>query len=204
MQIAHTNIVAYCAIFFDSPPILWLYEYSIVHTGEGAMLHLLKYLLLAVLLVSGLALAVNAIIAVQYQPIPAPVAKNPAELLALECTHAEMMMKQGRYAEVRRALTRARAIARESGLTLPASTAALGVPSAKLRLAEIESEMNVAYHEYYPSVVVALGSEAITLAKEDGVYIPDRIMEITSKMRRGYLEPFYQGRPLFIPKPMDT
>lgn len=167
------------------------------------MLHILKYLLFAVLLVSGLALAVDSIIEAQYRPMATTVAKSPVELLALECANAETMMKARRYSEVRRALTRARAIARESGLTLPESTEALGVPSAELRLKEIESEMNVAYHEYIPSIVVALSDEAIALAREDGVYIPDRIMLIVSKMRRGYLEPFYQGRPLFIPKPMD-
>ena len=168
------------------------------------MLHFLKYLLLASLMVALMLLGVDFILASDQPSTVAPPTRSPAELLALECAHAETMMRERRYAEVRRALTRARAIAKGSGLTLPESTQALGVPSAELRLMEIESEMNVAYHEYYPSVVAALGDEAMALANEDGVFISDRIMQIISKMRRGYLEPFYQGRPLFIPKPMDT
>ncbi len=168
------------------------------------MLHLFRYILIASLIVGAGLFSISACVDTPRMAIFNTLDARAMTLLNKECADAEIAMKYGMYSDVRRALGNARAIARVHGLTIPESTASLGVPSAEMRMSEIESEMRVAYHEYDLREVSRLGSEAVQLAKEESVSIPERIVQITTKMARGYLEPFYQGKPVFGTKPMDT
>lgn len=139
--------------------------------------------ILMTLFIVGILGCANAVPVFQDQTIP----------FAIESAKSAML--EGSYGAAINFLRSAKSFAAIEHAVLPTEVKQLRHLATTRRIAEISTEIVLAYHQMHVQQTLALADEAILIANEDGVKVPSEILRIKSRTERHYFEPVFYGVP---------
>ncbi len=101
----------------------------------------------------------------------------------------------GEYIQSLEILGNVEVYAKNQGITLPEGSKELRHAATARRLLDIEIEVTHAYHQGNVRWAMTLAKEAEALAVLDKTTVPERILQIKTKMQNGYFEQLFWGIP---------
>lgn len=117
-----------------------------------------------------------------------------SQIIEREFKRAQYALAVGLFTEARTSIERIKILVKKFNLNTPANLHVLQRNCAIGRMSELNDEITNAYHDYDIPGVIKHVQEALSIADEENILIPEQILRVTRKILAGYLEPVYRQR----------